>query len=104
MNQDIGQTVTWAKLANLKTMLFTLGTISEVCDFDDRGCRTQVVTEVENAREVFAKWGADVLPDDMMTLLHRVLFYGDHADNIRDLSHLMGFDVLEEGKEVAATV
>jgi hypothetical protein len=101
MNQDIGQSVTWAKLANLDTILYTNGKIVEVCDFDDRGCRTQVVTEVENAREVFAKWGGGVLSDDMMTLLHRVLYYGDHAANIRDLAHLFGLNVVEEGKEMA---
>ncbi len=42
MNRDIGRKVTWAKLANLDTMLVTAGTITEICDFDDRGCRTQV--------------------------------------------------------------
>ena len=31
--------------------------IVEVCDFDDRGCRTQVVTEVDDARALFANWG-----------------------------------------------
>ncbi len=74
----------------------------EVCDFDDRGCRTQVVTEVEDARALFANWGGGILPDDMMTLLHRVLFYGDHVDNVRDMAHLMGLKVLLEGTEMAA--
>ena len=100
MNRDIGKKVTWAKVANLDTILVTTGTIAEVWDFDDRGCRTQVVTEVENARELFDKWGAGVLPDDMMALLHRVLFYGDLTDNIRDMAHLMGLKTLIEGKEV----
>ena len=49
-------------------------------------------------------FGVGVLEGDMMTLLHRVLFYGDHADNIRDLAHLMGLRVIEEGKEMAANV
>jgi len=62
---------------------------------------TQVVTEVDSARDLFKKWGGGVLPDDMMTLLHRVLFYGDHTENIHDLAHLMGFRVLMEGKEMA---
>lgn len=100
MNQDIGKKVTWAKIANLDTILLASGTISEVCDFDDRGCRTQVVTEVENAREMFAKWGAGVLPDNMMTLLHRVLFYGDHVENVKDLAHLLGLKVLVEGRDM----
>ena len=100
MNQDIGQKVTWAKIANLDTILVTTGEIVEVCDFDDRGCRTQLVAEVDDARALFANWGGGVLPDDMMTLLHRVLFYGNHVDNIRDLAHLMGLKVLIEGKEM----
>lgn len=73
----------------------------EVCDFDDRGCRTQVVTEVDDARALFANWGGGVLPDGMMALLHRVLFYGDHMDNVRDLAHLTGLKVLVEGKDMA---
>jgi len=100
MNGDIGQKVTWAKLAGLDTVLLTTGTIIEVCDFDDRGCRTQVVTQVDNARDLFHKWGAGVLPDDMMTLLHRVLFYGDHAENVKDMARLMGLNFLAEGKEM----
>ena len=100
LDKDLGQKVTWAKIANLDSILVTTGTIVEVCDFDDRGCRTQVVTEVDDARALFANWGGGVLPDDMMTLLHRVLFYGDHVDNVRDIAHLMGLKVLLEGKEM----
>jgi len=101
MDRDIGREVTWAKVANLETILVKTGTIVEVPDFDDRGCRTQVVTEVDDARELFARWGGGVLPDGMMALLHRVLFYGDHVDNVRDMAHLMGLAVLLEGKEMA---
>ena len=50
---------------------------------------------------MFEKWGAGVLPDGMMTLLHRVLFYGDHADNVQDLGHLLGLRVLLEGRDMA---
>jgi hypothetical protein len=32
-----------------------------------------------------------------MTLLHRVVFYGDYAAAIRDLGDLMRFKVIEEG-------
>jgi hypothetical protein len=102
MNQDIGQKVTWAKIANLDTILAATGTIIEVPDFDDRGCRTQVVTQVENARQMFERWGAGVLSDDMMTLLHRVLFYGDHLDNVKDLARLFGFKMLLEGQDMAS--
>jgi len=97
MNRDIGQKVTWGKIANLDTILVATGIISEDWDFDDRGCRTQVVTKVKNAREIFENWGAGVLSDDMMTLLHRVLFYGDHLDNMKDVASLMGLKMIEEG-------
>ncbi len=100
MNADIGQKLTWAKIANLSTILLTTGTIVEVCDFDDRGCRTQVVAEVDNARQLFHRWGAGVLPNDMMTLLHRVVYYGDHADNVKDLAQLLGLKVLSEGEDM----
>jgi len=104
MDDDLDQKVTWAKLANLDTILVATGAITEICDFDDRGCRTQLVAEVDNARELFQNWGGGVLPDDMMALLHRVLFYGDHTENVKDLAHLMGLKVLLEGKEMAPTV
>jgi len=32
-----------------------------------------------------------------MALLHRVVFYGDHTEAIRDLGDLMGFKVIAEG-------
>jgi len=103
MERDASREVTWAKLANNDTMLVSTGVIRGDFEFDDRGCRTQIVTEVTSstARELFEKWGANVLGDDMMTLLHRVLFYGDHLDSFRDLSHLMGLKFMIEGKDMA---
>jgi len=32
-----------------------------------------------------------------MTLLHRVLFYGDPIDSVRHLARLMNLNVVEEG-------
>jgi hypothetical protein len=40
-------------------------------------------------------WGGGVLDGDMMTLLHRVIFYGDHVESVRDLAPLMGLKVVE---------
>ncbi len=100
MNRDIGQKITWAKVVNLDTIMLTTGRITEICDFDDRGCRTQLVAEVDNARDLFARWGGGILPNDMMALLHRVVFYGDHKYNIKDMAHLLGLKVLIEGKEM----
>jgi hypothetical protein len=92
----VGQEITCAKLANLDTMLISTGRIIELTDFHDRGCRTQITTEVANARNMVQNWGGGVLGDDMMTLLHRVVFYGNHIACMRDLAPLMGWRVVEE--------
>ena len=34
---------------------------------------------------------------DMMTMLHRVVFYGNHVENVEHLAHLMGLKVVMEG-------
>ncbi len=46
---------------------------------------------------MFLNWGEDVIKGDVMTLLHRAVFYGDHAKAVQDLADLMGFKVVEEG-------
>lgn len=92
----IGQTVTCAKLINLDTMLISTGKIFNVTH-DELGCRTQFWTRVADARKMYHNWGAGILKGDTMTLLHRVVFYGDHLQNIKNLGVLMGFKVVEEG-------
>ncbi len=93
----VGQEITCAKFANNDTLLVSAGKITEVPDYSDRGCRTQIVTEVRDARKMFANWGGGVLPNDMMTLLHRVVFYGNRLRDLADLAALMGLKVVEEG-------
>ena len=87
-----------AKLANLDTMLIPPQKIIEIPDFDDRGCRTQCTAQVADARTMLANWGSGVLEKEgMMTLLHRVVFYGNHVANVRDLTQLLGVKVVMEG-------
>ncbi len=94
----MGQEITCAKLVHLKHMLISTGKITEVPDFDDRGCRTQIVAEVADARGMAKNWGSGLLDDaDMMTLLHRVVFYGNHVNDMEDLGALMGFNTVQEG-------
>ena len=92
----VGQEITCAKLINLDTMLISTGKIVELTDFHDRGCRTQITTEVANTKHMVRHWGGGVLDGDMMTLLHRVVFYGNHLERMRDLAILMGMKVVEE--------
>jgi L-fucose isomerase-like protein len=94
----VGQEITCAKLIHLRHLLISTGKITEIPDFDDRGCRTQIVAEVADARGMAKRWGSGLLDDaDMMTLLHRVVFYGNHVRDMEDLGALMGYDVVVEG-------
>jgi hypothetical protein len=94
----IGQEITCAKLCNLDTMLLSAQKIVDIPDFDDRGCRTQIVAQVADARQMLENWGSGVLDKtDMMTMLHRVVFYGNHLDNVRHLAQLLGLKVVMEG-------
>lgn len=90
----LGQVITCAKLVNLDTMIASTGKIIEIPDFDDRGCRTQITTEVANAAAMLANWGAGLV-DGWVPQLHRVVFYGDRLAGVRQLAPLMGFKVIE---------
>lgn len=92
----IGQPVTCAKLVSLNTMLLTPGKIIETST-SPLACRTQFAQSVPDARRLFLNWGEDAIQGGVMTLLHRVVFYGDYAEAVRDLGDLMGFKVIEEG-------
>ncbi len=92
----VGQEVTCAKLVNLDTMLVSSGKIVELTDFHDRGCRTQITTQVADAKSMARHWGGGVLEGDMMTLLHRVVFYGNHVESMKDLATLLGLRIVEE--------
>jgi len=93
----VGETITRTKLVNLNTILASTGKIIEVPAKSIRGCRTQIVTEVRDAAKMAANWSSALDTEDAMTLLHRVVFYGDHMDSIRHLARLMSLNVVEEG-------
>ena len=93
----IGQTITRTKLINLDTILVSTGEIIDVPEKSVHGCRTQIVTQVRDAAKMAANWSSALQTEDAMTLLHRVVFYGDHMENVRHLANLMGMNVIEEG-------
>ena len=93
----VGETITRAKLINLDTMLASTGKIIEVPTKAVHGCRTQIVTEVRDAATMAANWSSAIDSEDAMTLLHRVVVYGDQMANTRHLARLMGLTVVEEG-------
>lgn len=93
----LGQTVTRTKLINLDTFLVSTGTIVDVPERSVHGCRTQIVTQVRDAAKMAAGWSSALDTEDAMTLLHRVVYYGDHVQSVRHLADLMGLNVVEEG-------
>jgi hypothetical protein len=93
----LGETITRAKLINLDTLLASTGKIVEVPEKSVRACRTQIVTEVRDAAKMAANWSLGIDSEDAMTLLHRVVVYGDHMDTLRHLARLMSLNVVEEG-------
>jgi len=92
----VGQAVTCAKLVNLDTMLICPGKIIETSR-SPLACRTQFAQSVADARRLFLNWGEDAIQGSVMTLLHRVVFYGDYIKPVQTLGDLMGFKVIEEG-------
>jgi L-fucose isomerase-like protein len=96
----VGQPITCAKFIDDEALLISTGKIIEgkPRQFDDRGCRTQITTAVHgDARKMMANWSADMKKyRDIRTLLHRVVFYGDHTAAVQQLASLMGFKVIPE--------
>ena len=73
--------------------------VPQVPEGQQRGCRTEIVAEVDDAERLLANWGGGALGDsatDYYASLHRVAYYGDHTQSIRHLAHLMGLKVAEE--------
>ena len=99
----IGQKITFTKLVHLDTLLMFTGKIIEVPKVpkgEERGCRTELVAEVDDAHKLLANWGGGALgtsAKDYYASLHRVAYYGDHTQTIRHLGHLMGLKVVVEG-------
>jgi len=93
----VGETITRAKFVNLDTILASTGKIIEVPEKAVHGCRTQIVTKVRDAATMAANWSSALQTEDAMTLLHRVVVYGDHMQSMRHLADLMGMNVIEEG-------
>lgn len=68
---------------------FGVSTAQVIGNVDNpRGCRTKIRTRVDDARKMLEGYRGG---------LHRVLFYGDYQRPLEQMSHLMGFKVVQEG-------
>ncbi len=103
VHYKIGQTLTFTKLVHLDTLLMFTGRIIEVPPVPrdkERGCRTELVAQVDDAEALQANWGGGALgasATDYYASLHRVAYYGDHRSSIRHLGNLLGLKVVQEG-------
>ena len=93
----LGQPITRTKLINLDTLLISKAQIIEVPPKAIHGCRSQLVSRVENAEQMVRNWSLAIPSEDPMTLLHRVVFYGDYLREARHLADLMGLRMIVEG-------
>ncbi|MBC7335325.1 MAG: hypothetical protein H5U01_03495, partial [Clostridia bacterium] len=81
MQYRVGEVITRTKFVNLDTLLISTAKIVEVPEKSVHGCRTQLVSEVRDAAKMVANWSSALQTEDAMTLLHRVVFYGDHLQS-----------------------
>ncbi len=79
-------TVTVARFASAGKFLISTAEVIGNAD-GPRGCRTKIRTRVSDARKFLRAYSAG---------LHRVLFYGDHTENVERLGRLTGFQVVRE--------
>jgi len=83
----IGDTVTVGKFLNPKKFVYSTGEVLGNVDYD-RGCRTKFRTRVGDARKLLENFTGG---------LHRVVVYGDYTASLRQMSRLMGFELVKEG-------
>lgn len=96
INYPVGETVTVTKISmyDKKISVFTGKTVSGEMLFpywDDILCRTKIAIKTD-AKALFENL-------DWSTFgAHRVAFFGDYRQEIKDLAKLIGFEVVEEDK------
>ena len=88
-----GQKVTVATFIPFKKMMVFTGVIDHNVD-PSRTCRTHVAVKVKNAKRLLRSWLSESYPSG--PLAHRVLFYGDWIEEVRDLGQMLGFEVVDE--------
>ena len=88
-----GQKVTVATFIPFEKMMVFTGVIDHNVD-PSRTCRTHAAVKVENAKRLLRSWLSESYPSG--PLAHRVLFYGDWIEEVRDLGQILGFEVVDE--------
>ncbi len=82
-----GETITVARFTDPKRLLISTAEVTGAVLDSDRGCRSQIRTRVPDAEKWLQTFSAG---------LHRVIFYGDHVQDVERMGRLMGFEVVRE--------
>lgn len=85
----VGKKMTMARLIDDNLMLFSTGEITGIPDVD-RGCRTKIATKVQDAKRILENWSCG---------LHRVVFFGDHTQDLQRFCRFKDIRILNEETE-----
>jgi phosphoserine phosphatase len=83
----VGRPLTMARLIGTDKLLFSTGEATD-SPFVEWGCRTKLTMKVQNIERFLENWSCG---------LHRVVFYGDHTQDVRRFCRFARVRVLHEG-------
>lgn len=87
VQMPVGRKVTMARLIGTDKLLFATGDATE-SPFVEYGCRTKLTMRVQHIERILENWSCG---------LHRVVFYGDHTQDLRRFCRFARIRMLEEG-------
>lgn len=94
VKMPIGRKLTMARLLGTDKMLFCTGEATD-SPFVEWGCRTKLTMKVQNIERLLENWSSG---------LHRVVFYGDHTQDVRRFCRFARVRLLHEGVDDLQTV
>ncbi len=87
VKMPVGRKLSMARLIGTDKMLFATGDATD-SPFVEWGCRTKLTMKVQNPERFLENWSCG---------LHRVVFYGDHTQDIRRFCRFAQIRFLHEG-------
>lgn len=87
VRMPVGRQLTMARLIGTDKLLFATGEATD-SPFVEYGCRTKLTMKVENIERTLEDWSCG---------LHRVVFYGDHTQDVRRFCRFARIRLLHEG-------
>jgi hypothetical protein len=87
VKMPVGRKLTMARLIGTDKLLFSTGNATN-SPFVEWGCRTKLTMKVQNIERFLENWSCG---------LHRVIFYGDHTQDVHRFCRFAKVRVLHEG-------